>query len=238
MTLLATTLYINHMYQQQMPKIALAGEGGVIDNVIAGIKSYVSDLWDGERPLASIVSFLGPGLIFKLGFPWLAVAYEVASALGFDWIGFWDSLKNSVWEIVKKVMSPGGTKLTEEEVHQQVSQATSESLDRNTHDTVDEEKLEKLKNKADTQMPAVTGANSTSQLIKQAGIFGAAARSRGLLSTIFKRIIPFVVTRALIALGFATAGGAARGALGIKSGPKDDKDESTDSGASKVRDPI
>lgn len=238
MTYLATTLYMNRLYQEQRPKIALAEEGGFIDSAISGIKDYVSGLWDAKRPLASVVGFIGPGLLFKLGFPWLSIAYEVAGALGFDWIGFWDSIKNSVVEIFSGAMK--GQKPTQEELHSKLVEETDENLAAHIHDKVDEEKLAELHKKSQgAEMPKTSGIKSISYLIKQAGIFGAAAKSRGLLSTLFRKIIPFALTTLAESLGFATAGGAVRGVAGVKSDKDSPNSEtSTEPQAATTRDLI
>lgn len=227
MSHLAVTLYINRLYQEQTPRIVLAGEGGFVDNVISGIKEHVLSKWNADKPLASVVAFIGPGLLFKLGFPWLSVAYEVADALGFDWVGFWDSIKNSVMSIVKSNISLSGPKPSEEDMHKQLAEATDESLKKNIHeDRINEEKLAEIAKKSKgTAMPPSTGSTTISYLIKQAGLFGSAARSRGVLSGIFRKIIPWVITRALISLGFVVAGGAARGAAGITPGTETDKSD-------------
>lgn len=250
MTHLATTLYLNQLYQQQYPKIVVASDGGFIDNVLTGIKEHVSKIWEDVkgRPFAGIAAFLGPGLLFKLGFPWLAVAYEVAEALGFDWVGFWDSLKNSVFNIVKGTLVPGSSKPSDEEIHQQLTVATEDALRQNTTDKVDEAKLQSVYEKTQGGNKSEGTASTTPHFIKQAGILGRAVRTRGVLSSLFKKIIPWVVTRALIALGFAVAGGAVSGAAGITHKPKDDSDDASENNGdetgskagptSKVRDPI
>lgn len=236
MTYLAATLYINKLYQEQQPKIALAQSGGFIDNVLSGIKEYISNKYKPEKPFASIIGFLGPGLLFRLGFPWLALAYEVADALGFDWIGFWDSIKNSVIEIIKASWS-AKEKPSQEEMHQKITAATDQALDQNISDKIDEEKLNELAKKSQgVSMPTSTGSNNIFYLIKQAGLLGSAVRSRGILSRIFRKIIPWTITTALVSLGFAVGGGAVRGAVGIKNTPTED--DSSSGQASTARDLI
>lgn len=222
---------MNKLYQEQGIKVSLGSEGMASD-IWTAVQNYVGGLWDGKKPIGSVIAFIGPGLLFRLGFPWLAIAYEVANALGFNWIGFWDSIKDALVEMVKGIIH-SDHKPTEEEVHSQVSALTDKSLTANIDENkVDTDKLAELATKAGTQsLPKAAGGEKFSFLIKQAGLFGSAARSRGLLTTIFKKVIPWAITTALVSLGFAVAGGAARGAVGITNSPsedhKDDKQDET-----------
>lgn len=210
-----------------------------MSRIVDGIKDYVSTSWEElkKRPVAGILSFIGPGLLFKLGFPWLAAAYELAGALGFDWVGFWDGLKNSVIEVFTNAIH--GERPTQEQLHQKITEQTDENLAQHTTDKVDVDKLAEIQRKSGiTALPASTGAKNISYLVKQAGIFSSAAKSRGILSSIFRKLIPFVITTAAVSLGFAVAGGAARGVAGIKTDKKDPasgEDQETDSS---VRSPI
>lgn len=237
MTYLSATLYINRLYQEQMPRIVLAEEGGFMDKAISGIGEYLGEIVKDikDRPFAGIAAFLGPGILMTLGFPWMAIAYEVAGALGFDWVGLWNSLKNSVWDIIKGAVAPGTTKPNENDLQDKLTKATGEAIDQHVHDTVDEEALQKAHDKAEgVSLPKSEGGQSFSEITKYAGAIGAVAKvTRGTLTKIFKRIIPWAITTALKAMGFAVAGGAVRGVVGIKSKPSD-----SDESASKTRDPI
>lgn len=220
MTYFSATLYMNRLYQEGNPKIATAGLAGDVWDVIT---SYVGGHWDGKKPLASVFSFLGPGLIVSLGFPWLAIAYEVASALGFDWIGFWNSMINGVIGLVKGLIG-GSEKPTEEDAHKSVEDLVSKNLEANIDTSkVDEQKLAELaQTSGGVSLPKAAGGERIGKIIKQAGLFGAAAKSRGLLSVIFKKVLPWVITRALVALGFAVVGGAVRGLVGKKTSPAEE----------------
>ncbi len=242
MTYLAATLYVNRLYQEQPNKIALGGFN--VDDIITGVKDQFNKLFDSKHSFfANFFSFIGPGVILKLGFPWITVAYEVAEALGFDWAGIWDSLKNSVTEILSGLF--GGKKPTQEELHKQLDQKTEEALRTNVKETVDEKKLEEAQKKAqeDTPMPPRTGTISTHRLIKRAGIASSAFRSRGLLSRLFRKIIPWAITTLAVSLGLAAATGAVAGVAGTNTSNPDAKKEevpgSSSSGiASTTREPI
>ena len=240
MSYLTATLYVNKLYQEQWPKIVLGEDGSLIDNMIGGVKNRFNRLFDTSKNslVMNFLSFLGPGFLIGLGFPWFGVAYEVADALGFDWPGLWNSLKDSLLKIFSP--SSSGEKPTREELHTQLEESTGEALQKNVKENVDEEKLEKIRQKTggDQQMPAHTGMTSTKKLIKKAGLIGSALRSRGLLMRLFKKLIPWAVTTLAVSLGLAVVGSGVAGALGV--GPDSKKEGPGEGGetASKTRDPI
>jgi hypothetical protein len=244
MTYLAATLYINKLYQEQSPMIVLAEGGSTFDNILSGITEYAGKKWDEikERPFAGLAAFLGGPLLMRLGFPWMGIAYEVAGALGFDWAGIWESLKNSVWEIIRDTIHPSAAKPTKEELQSKIEKATDDALSQHVSNTVDEEKLQEAYDKAKNnpsqdKLPPSTGASSITSMIKRSGVLGmAAGTSRGILSKLFRKIIPFAITTAIAGIGLTTAAGAARGAIGITTDPK--KDDGEASSAPMGRQPI
>lgn len=236
MTYLSSTLFINRLYQQQYGnKIALAEEQSFIDKATKGVSDYISSKFTSEKLsenlFGTIMDFMGPGLLAGLGFPWIAVIYEVVGALGVDWSGIWKSLGNSAIEIAKSATK--GEKLTEQEVYNKVEKATESAFQEHTTDNIDEQKLQEIAEKHSKEIGLATESNNyfDQSIIKESGIFsfmgrkalgGSARAARGTISGIFKKVIPWLITRALISLGIVAGVGAATGIVGIK--PSDKKE--------------
>lgn len=236
MTFFSATLYVNKLYHQSSPKIATAGVmGDFASSAWESIKSLVGGLWDGKRPLASALSFIGPGLLFAIpGLGWIGVAVEVAGALGFDWIGFWQSVIQGVSSLVQGLFAPNAVKPTEDEGYKQVKAITDQAFDQHSKGPVDEAKLAEIAKKSGaTPLPAALGADTAGKIVKEALLGSILGRTTGLLGAMFKKVIPWVVTRGLFALGAFVAGKAVYDAI---SGKKPGEDGTP--GTSMEREPI
>ena len=211
MTFFSATLYVNKLYHQSSPKIATAGAvSDFMSSAWESIKGLVGGLWDGKRPLASALSFIGPGLLFAIpGLGWIGVAVEVAGALGFDWIGFWQTIITGVSGFVQGLFAPNAVKPAEDEGYKQVKAITDQAFDQHSKGQVDVAKLAEIAQKSgSTALPASLGATSANQIVKEALLGSILGKTTGLLGAMFKKIIPWVVTRGLFALGAFTAGKA------------------------------
>lgn len=197
--------------------IVIAQDGGIISSVASNIKNYVLSMFDKDHPISSIMSFLGPGILFKLGFPWMSALYTIAEALGFDWKGFWSKVGEGITSFTKTIIS-SGKPADENEASASVNQTISNSFSNSFTGQVDKEKLldiakngkfsSNMKNSLELKKLAIE-YNRTKTFTKVAGITSK-------LTAFFIKIISWVVKTALISLGFVAVAGAARGLLGIK----------------------
>jgi hypothetical protein len=204
--------------------IVIAQDGGIVSSIASNIKNYVLSIFDKDRPISSIMSFLGPGILFKLGFPWMSVLYTAAEAFGFDWKGFWSSVGQGITTFVKTILS-SGKPADENEAAQKVNETVANAFNSNFSGQIDKDKLEDLaKNntfKADDGKFS-SDLNNALELKKLAieynrtKTFTKVAGITSKLAGFFIKIISWVVKTALISLGFVSAAGAVRGLLGIK----------------------
>lgn len=195
--------------------IVIADGDDWISKAIGGIKDAVGGLWDGKKPLASVLSFLGPGLLYLLpGSSMLILAYELAGAVGFDWIGFWDSL---IKEVANLFENTKNDKLTKDEVQSKATNITEQLLDSHVDENkVDDKKVEELSKKMGGQIQVNSDELFNLKIIKNSGILGSlVTKSRGIVRAIFSKVIPWLITTAAISLGFTAATGAAKGVLGL-----------------------
>lgn len=206
---IADCVYIEAVAKDTMVKNA----DGILGSIGSSIMSYVKSLYDPKRPIASVLSFLGPGILFRLGFPWLGVLYEVADVLGFDWISFWDGVKENISSLLKSITS-SGEKPSEAELSSGIDQAVKSSAAQNFHNDPDLSKLKDLatSGKLSTDisdardlMHFASKYQSDKSIIKTAGIPG---RFFSKVVKFFVRTISWLVKTALVSLGFAAAGGA------------------------------
>src|SRR5277367_1611627 len=120
--------------------VRTAQDGGIVDTVAGGIKDYVADIYDPERPISSIISFVGPGLLWKMNFKWMSVLYTVAEAFGFDWKAFWSKIGNGVASFVKKIIS-SKEKASDSEASSQINDIVQDGFENSFTGEVDQEKL-------------------------------------------------------------------------------------------------
>lgn len=220
---LADCVFIEALYELDDPFVKKAQS--VMANVANGIKEHVMSMFDKDRPIASIMAFLGPGILWKLGLPWwLTVAYEVADVLGFDWIGFWDGVKNNIGEFLSTFIH-SENKPSEQEMSNKVNAAVNNAAQSNIGgDDIDQEKLKSIISKHPDIINNIKSANEIrsfmhkykdggNYIVKEAGSF------KFKLIGFFTKLISWIVKTALVSLGFAAAGGAVSSLIGKS--PKD-----------------
>lgn len=221
---LADSLIIEALAKDDM--IVLAQEGGIVSSVAEGIKDYVSDLYDSNRPVASVVSFLGPGLLWKLGFPWMSVLYTVADALGFDWKSFWGGVGKAIAQFVKVIIKSkqSGNTSAEENADVTIKDIVTDQFESSFTGEVDEKKIYNLarSGKFATNMKEALQVKAFAlelqrnpSLMKEAG---GLRLFKGKLARFFIRIISWAIKTALISLGFFSAAGAVSGLAGESEG--------------------
>jgi hypothetical protein len=190
---------------------------GILSSVFSSVKDYVMSLFDKDRPIASVLAFIGPGILFRLGFPWLAVIYEVADVLGFDWISFWDSVKSGIANIIKSIIS-SGSKPSEAELSSNINRTVATSASQHFDNEPDIGRLKKLINSGKLNSSLTTDISNANDLyhfaskyqtdksiIKTAGLIGGFTSK---LAKFFIKTISWLIKTALVSLGFAVAGGA------------------------------
>ena len=213
-------------------KISLANEGGIVSSMAEGIQSYVSQIWDKNRPISSISAFFAPAVWWrfftKSKFKYLAIVYEIAVALGWDDKAFWSSVGEKAKEIVKEIIS-SGKKATSEAIDSKIKPSMEGIVDGSfTKGSDDGELVNILKDVGITKTQSLKSAIKLKKLaikaeqigvdkfIKNAGILGSGILKifRGTFAKTIGAIVSWLVRTALTGLGLVVATGAVAGALG------------------------
>jgi hypothetical protein len=210
-----------------------AQAGGTMSNIASGVKEYISGLWDPKDPVDSILGFIAPGILSAAGFGWLAFIYEVAEVMGFDFIGFFSSIRQNIKEFIHTLVS-SKEPIPQETIYENVKEATTAAAEQHFNGATDMSKLPALAMKAPSFVSELQDANDVrsfainqtpvSALIKNAGIMSI---FKGKLARLFIRMVTWLITTALVSLGFAAAGGTAKSLLG---GTPSSQSSSTDQG--------
>lgn len=212
--------------------IITAGDESVIESIAGSVKDYVTSLFDPKRPVASVVSFLGKGLLFSTGFRWISVFYTLAEVLGFDWISFWSGLGNSIKELVEEIIQYK-SKPSEKNLAAKINPIVSQEVDSNFTGTVDKKRLLELSKRAELSFTNIGRTKFAADLndaieLKELALRIESSKSfvkesawsarllKGKLGSFFKRIIPWLIRVALTSIGLTTGGGAAAALLGGK----------------------
>lgn len=160
---------------------------GVLSGLVSGVSEYVKGLYDPERPVESVLAFIAPGVLFRF-FPWLAVLYEVAEALGVDWKNVFTSIKDALKDLLDNAHT---TKSNVElgKIENIVDSAFSQHQD----GPVNKDKMDQLAQKYGNQY--FNGFHKTA--------FGVKSK----LIRVFVRTFSWLIKTVLISLGFAVGGG-------------------------------
>lgn len=192
----------------------------IMGSVAESIKNYVSNIYDPNRKLASIMAFIGPTLLWKLNFPWLSVLYTVAEALGFDWKSFWSDVGRGIARFVRAITN-SGAKATPDEMSTQVNDVVSTSFNDSFTGEIDKVKLMNvaLQNKLGADISnAIELKVFAIEFRKNKNLIKTAQASllRRKLARFFIKTITWLVKTALISLGFGSAAAAVSGLMGAK----------------------
>jgi hypothetical protein len=220
---LADSLIIEALARDNMIIIA---QDNIMESVASGVKNYVLSQFDKDRPIASVVAFMGPGLLWSMDFKWMSVLYTVAEALGFDWRSFWSAVGKAIAIFVKGIIS-SGQKATEDSASNNVNNAVQNAFMNNFTGQIDQEKLVDIaRNKFSSHLNEALEIKAIAlrldknpNLVKNAGVFSL---FKGKLARFFIRTISWLVKTALISLGFVSAVGVEKSIL-----PQEDSDVST-----------
>lgn len=213
-------------YEPSLHKTAQDGVSGVLSS----IKDHVAGMYDPKNPVESALAFLGPGILWILGFRWIAVAFELAQALGFDWTHFFSSIKDKLRPFVTGLANgqEGDASTIDAAVASSASEAFSDKLDVSKLEDV-VKKYTSIDNMLFIKKTAIryqADSNFMHGIEKwMNGAVGNRMR-KGILGFII-RLMSWVVAAVLISAGFAIAGGVAAKILGVKK-----KTESGESGSS------
>jgi hypothetical protein len=204
---------------------------GIMSSLAGGIKNYVKSLYNPAEPIASVAAFIGPGLLFKMGFPLIGVFYEVAEALGFNWIGFWHTVGEDVVEFLKAITS-SGQKPSEDVFSGKIDSIVQSAAGEHFQGQPDMSKLTNLIKqkfaKRDIKDVAILKAFAIQYLkdnsiVKNAGLGSITAK----LSRFFIRAIKWIMKTALLSLGFAAGGGALSTLINGPEGPNKEEGSSS-----------
>lgn len=199
-------------------------QGSIIATMAQTIKEYVQSEFQNFKndPVAGALSFLGPGLVWKVS-PMLGVLYEVAAALGFDWPGFWRSVVDNLKEFLGVVFS-SGQKPSEEILTQKVNGAVDAAGSEFFRDNPDRGMLENLRKKYQN-ITAQSHKNSIKDAIELRAVARKYQKDKKIIKNasltsklmgFFIRALKWLIKTAFISLGLTAAGGAGAALLGNK----------------------
>jgi hypothetical protein len=164
---IADSILIESLVKQDDIKIALGQDGGSISStILSGLRSYVSSVFKPEAPISSLMALFSNGLLFSLGGTKIKILVILASALGFDWIGFWHNVGESVAGFVKEILDskkPADANTTASKANEIASKAVSQSFTGSPD-------LTKLKELAEKGALKAFSIEHNSKLIKNASI--------------------------------------------------------------------
>lgn len=205
LTYLADSIFIEALAKED--KIIARGSDGVFGSVVDGVKNYIASKFDKSRPIASIMSFLGRGLLYSMGFKWMSLLYAGAEAFGFDWTSFWSEVGKRITSFIKGLR---GKKASEQDASSKVDEIVSSAVNSHFSGEFDPSKVN-VKDVLSLQALSL-------ELKRNTFIKNAASTSfyRSKLAGFFIRTISWLVKTALISLGFVAAAGAVSGLVGKK----------------------
>lgn len=205
---LADSLIIEALAKDDL--IAIAQEGGLVQSVAQGVKDYVSSQFDKNKPIASVVSFMGPGLLWSMNFKWMSVLYTLAEALGFDWRSFWSAVGRGIAMFVKTIIG-SDEQVPEDEVSNTVNSTVQNAFMKSFTGEADMSKLLDLaKHKFANNMSEALEIKAMALRLEKNPKIVKEASIKSKLSSFFIRTISWLVKTALISLGFISAAGAGK----------------------------
>lgn len=204
-----------------------------VEDISSKVGDHFKSLYDPNNKVESILAFMGPGILWVLGFPWIAGLFALAEAFGFSWKDFFVSIKEKLRPILTSMVE--SKEGNAQDIHAAVSAAANES----SSDTVDPGKIpaaiEKFESINDMLIikKIIKNADLKEQIEKLLSKGVGNRMRKGILGFII-RIVSWVITAILISLGFALAGGAVSSLLGTNKKEPTDAANPTNSTDSKV----
>lgn len=183
-----TNLLLAKLKQSSIKKEALDLSG-----LTSTIVNHVKSIYNPEKPVGSMLDFVGPSVLFRVGGWKLMILYELFGALGFDWTNFFESIKNLISELFQS--SKEGKTITEEDLNKSIQDKIQSHLS----DDADLEKLKQIEEKAnklagrdkDLIMKLAYGRNYSSMFSSR----------RNNLTGLFVRVFAWLITTVLLAFG-------------------------------------
>ena len=212
-------------HEPSMHKTAQDGVSGVLSS----IKEHVSGIYDPKNPVESALGFLGPGILWILGFRWIAGVFELAQALGFNWTHFFTSIKEKLRPFVAGLAKgqEGDSSTIDSAVASSANEAFGDNLDiGQLQDVV--KKYTSIDDMLFIKKVAIRyQADSNFMHNIEKWMNGALGRRmrKGILGFII-RLMSWVIAAVLISAGFAIAGGVAAKILGVKKKQEEPADTS------------
>ena len=220
-------------------KIAIADTSGIMSSIAGSIADFVKSMWNPDEPFSSIMAFMGPGLLFRLGMPWVSVIYTLAEVLGFDWIGFWHTVGEGIVDFVKGIKQSGGS-VDENTGSDKVKTIVAQAMQQHFTGSPNWEKVKDiatnpskyLSKQSDLQISfyfkKLAGQN---KIVKNASIISSLIR-------FFSGKISWLIITALISLGFISAGGATKAIFNKTVGDEDSSSSGSSSSTISGNSPI
>ena len=192
-------------------------------SVESGIKSYIAEHFDKNKPVASLASLFGRGLLWSMGFKWMSILYTVAEALGVNWVSVWSKIGNWASTFATSIIN-SGKKLTQQDISQKVNDVVNQSFQDSFTGEMDTSKLNNLSKKFSFNMQNAHELKALAIKLQSDPNITKLAGKQGLIRKLimfFVRTISFAVKLALVSCGFVAVAGAITGLVGYM------KDKST-----------
>lgn len=198
-----------------------------ISDIFSDVASYVGSKFNKDKPVESFLSFMGPGILYMLGgkFKILAVVLALAEAFGFNIGSLFESLKEKLKPILEDLH------LGEQVDASEIKAAVQQSAEESAVGSFDPDKFKEAVNKVNASSldellfikKVALKYKSDLDLAQKFKLFmqelpvstlGRGMRT-GIVGFIIK-VVSWVVTAALVSLGFAVVGGLAAKIVGLK----------------------
>jgi len=213
-------------------KLAQDNTGGAFGKVQSEVSQLLAK--SKEHPVESILAFIGPGLLWILGFKKISAAFALAEALGFNWEHFFESIKEKLKPLLTDMHE--GKHRDSSEVQTIVQQSGEEAFSGQGDPKALQDAVETygslnnmlfIQKLADRykQDPAVTKMLQT-----MLGSVGGNTIRKGMLGFIV-RLVGWLITAVVIAAGFKIIGKGVSHILGIKKDTPEDSETPSDSGS-------
>lgn len=161
---IADTILIESLVRED-GKIAIAQDSSA-PSPVGSLKSYVSSIFNKDKPISSIMALFTDGLLFSLGGTKLKILYLLAKAFGLNFQGFWHTVGTDVAEFVKEILS-SGKKADASATAAKANEIATNAVSASFTETPDQSKIKEL---ADKGMLKAFSIEYNSNLVKTASI--------------------------------------------------------------------
>lgn len=178
--------------------------------IMKSVKDHISGMYDPNNPVESFLSFMGPGILYTLGFPGMSIIFGIAQALGFDWTKFFVSIKEKLRPLITSLVNGGSTDQST------INSIIQDSAGEAATDNLNVEQLKEIVEKYSSLQNmliikkiayrATVDDNFMHNIEKWLGKASGHRLRKGVMGFII-RLMSWVLTAALVSVGFAVAGG-------------------------------